>query len=83
MNSMYPGAADASPSMLRGRSAYYLLAAHPDPNEFTMSEYAVVYRGRHYFIGAGTTTSRWNNGGQDAVASLLDSVNFEEPAEDK
>ena len=81
MNSMYTWAADASPSMLRGRSAYYMLAVHPDPDEFTMAEYAVVYRNRHYFIGAGTPTSRWNSGGQAAVEGILDSIKLEDPTE--
>ena len=80
MDSMYSWAAEATPNMLRGRTAYRLLAVHPDPDEFTMVEYAVIYKGRHYFVGAGTTTARWNNGGQDAVEDTLSTIKLEDPA---
>jgi hypothetical protein len=80
MDTMYPWASEATPAMLRGRNAYRLFAVHPDPDEYTMVEYAVIYKGRHYFIGAGTTNTRWNNGGQDAVENILDTVRLEEPA---
>ncbi|HEY0070869.1 MAG TPA: hypothetical protein VGE04_12960 [Chloroflexia bacterium] len=80
MDAMYPWAAEATPAMLRGRNAYRMLAVHPDADEFTMIEYAVIYKGRHYFVGAGTTTSRWNNGGQDAVEGIIDTIKLEEPA---
>lgn len=81
MNSVYPWAAEATPSMLLGRNAYYMLAVHPDPDEYTTAEYAVIYKGRHYFIGAGTTTARWNNGGQEAVEGILDSIKLVDTAE--
>jgi hypothetical protein len=80
MDAMYPWAAEATPAMLRGRNAYRMLAVSPAPDEFTMAEYAVIYKGRHYFIGAGATNTRWNNGGQDTVEDLLTTVKLEEPA---
>jgi hypothetical protein len=80
MDAMYPWAAEATPAMLRGRNAYRMLAVHPNADEFTMIEYAVIYKGRHYFVGAGTTTARWNNGGQEAVEGIIDTIKLEQPA---
>lgn len=81
MNSMYPYAAEATPSLLRGRNAYQLFAVQPEPDSFAVSEYAVIYKGRHYFVGAGTTIDKWNSDGRDVVESILNSIQFEEATE--
>jgi hypothetical protein len=81
MNSMYPYASEATPSLLRGRNAFQLFAVQPEPDSFTVTEYAVIYKGRHYFVGAGTTIEKWNADGRDIVEGIINTIQFEEPTD--